>query len=186
MSLLQQRVAAAAPKVESLLGRARAANLRGELVTLPLLGRAWIELASQVIVNEIESAVYQEMDRLKLPAIPLNALTYDSARTALTLARCVRDPDDHAQPFGPLDEWLKLDIDLIMACGVVYNDVRERLDPIGIHYLTDQDREGIRDAMEKKSPTLLRSYGVAILSLYMLTGDPPPPSSPTPASGTGP
>ncbi len=185
MSLLKQRVAAAAPRVETLLGRARAANLRGELVTLPLLGRAWIQLASEVQVNEIESAVTQEMERLKLAPTALNAMTFDSARTALTLARAVRDPNDHEIPFGGVDEWLDMDIDLIAACGIVYNDVRERLDPIGIAYLSDRDREGIADALEKKNPILLRSYGVAMLATFMLFGGAPPPSSPTPASGTG-
>ena len=189
MSLMTQRVAAAksapAPAPPTLLAVARAQTPRGEHVTLPLLGRAWIELAGEAVVNEIEGAVFAEMKRLDLPPNTINAFTYDSDRTARTLAWAVRNPDKIEERFGGLDEWLALDIDMINACGIVYADVRERLDPIGSVTLSRDDIDAIRLGIEKKNPTLLRSYGVAKLSLYLLTTADPPASSPSPLSSSG-
>jgi hypothetical protein len=175
----------AAPKPATLFAKARAASPRGEFVTLPLFGRAWIELAGEAVVNEIEGAVFAEMKRLDLPLNAFNALTYESHRTVRTLAWAVRDPDNIAERFGTLDEWLALDIDGVNACGIVYADVRERLDPIGAPTLTSEDVDGIRLAIEKKNPMALRSYGVAKLSLYLVTGAAQPASSPPPLSSSG-
>lgn len=190
MTILGQKTAAAIaatpPKSETLFARARAQNPRGEFVVLPLFGRAWIELAGEMTVNEIEGAVFADMKRLDLAPTALNAFTYDNHRMAHTLAWAVREPDKREERFGTLDEWLALDIDMICACGIVYSDVRERLDPMGVSTLTKDDIDGIRYAIEKKNPILLRSYGVAKLSLWLLTGGVPPASSPTPPSTDGP
>lgn len=169
----------------TLLSRAMAGSPRGEFVTLPLLGRAWIELAGETTVNEIESAVFAEMRKLDLPAVTINAFTYDGHRTARTLAWAVRNPDNIAERFGSLEEWLALDIDVISACGLVYADVRERLNPIGLPTITREEVDDIRLSIEKKNPIRLRSYGVAKLSLYLLTGGDQPASSPTPPSSSG-
>jgi hypothetical protein len=189
MTLMAQRASAVKPAAiaapPSLLAGARASTPRGELVELPLLGRAWIELAGGTAVNEIEGATFAEMKRLDLPPNALNALTYDSDRTARTLAWAVRNPDKIEERFGTLDEWLAIDIDLLNACGIVYADVRERLDPIGSPTLSKDDLDAIRLGIEKKNPMLLRSLGVAKLSLYLLTTADPPASSPSPPSSSG-
>jgi hypothetical protein len=191
MSMLGQKLAAqqAAPPQTSSprsgLAAARATCLRGEQVTLPVLGEVWIELAGEREVNEIESAVFAEMTALNLPLNTINARTYDSCRNRHTLARCVRETKNRDVPFGPVEEWAKVDLDLLTACAIVYNDVRERLDPVGMETLTREDLEGIRLAIEKKNPRSLRSYGVVALSLYMLATANQQSTSQIPASSNG-
>lgn len=187
MTLLGSKLAQvpAAPKPATLFAKARAGSPRGEHVTLPLFGRVWIELAGEAVVNEIEGAVFAEMRRLDLQPIGINAFTYESHRTVRTLAWAVRDPDNIAERFGTLEEWLSLDIDGVNACGIVYGDVRERLDPIGAPTLTTEEADEIRLAIEKKNPMALRSYGVAKLSLYLATTGVRPASSPTPPLSSG-
>lgn len=170
----------------TLLAQALCAAPRGELVTLPRLGRAWIELAGEEAADRIEAQVYAAMALLQLPLTQLTSLTYDSQRTARTLAWAVRHPVNREQPFGLEEQWLKVDIDLISACGMVYNDVRARLDPVGRPDLTQEEMDAIRMAIEKKNHPLLLSFGVAKLSLYMLGLADQPESSPTPPSSTGP
>lgn len=184
------RIAAAktaqpAAKPEGRLARLRATNQRGMYVNLPLLGRAWVELAGDAEVTRIESAVFSEMEAMRLAPVPINALTYDACRTRLTLASAVRDPDNHELAFDTAEAWGGLDVDMINACGIVYNTVREELDPMGLSTLTDPECTEIRLAIEKKNPTLLRSYGIAKLSLYLLSMESRQSSSPTPTSSTG-
>lgn len=174
------------PAAETRLARWQASAQRGKHVDLPLIGRVWIELPGDAEVARIEGEVFSEMAILKLEAVPINAFTYDACRTRLVLATAVRDPEDHAVKFGSVDEWGQLDVDMVNACGVVYSTVREELDPIGMPTLTAQDCRDIRLAIEKKNPTLLRSFGIARLSLYLLSTESPPAISPIPASSTGP
>lgn len=193
MTLLasKQAAAKAAPapaKPETILARARAASPRGEYVEMPILGRVWVELAGELVVDEIEGEVFAAMAALGLQPVPTNMLTYDSRRTALTLAWAVRDPDsaDHAVRAGTAQQWLEVDIDLLSACGQVYGDVRERLNPVGSSSLTDEEYEQIRLAHEKKNAAMLRTFGLASLSNYLATTDAPPASSPTPPPSPGP
>lgn len=182
----EARAAAAnAAKPESLLARARATCPRGEETAMPTLGRVWVELPGEAIVDEIEGATFAAMKLLDLPATPINMPTYESRRLALTLAWAVRDPDNHAERAGSQDEWMAMDIDLLMACGIVYSDVRERLSPVGVGQLTTEQMDEIRLAIEKKNPTRLRSYGVVVLSSYLLSTADPPASSPTTQFSTG-
>lgn len=166
------------------LARFLGAGLRGELVTLPALGPAYIELAGHDVVNQIESEVFRELGALDLHPTAINGLTYDAERARRTLSRCVRDADDRTKPFGTVEEWGQVDSDVIAACWQVYADVRYRLDPVGTE-LSEDDMHGIVYALEKKSPTLLRSFGAAKLSLYLLTSAARPASSPTPPSSSG-
>lgn len=186
MTLLGAKLAAApAPaKAETLLAKARATHLRGEYAQLPLYGRVWIELAGEHIVDEIESEVFSAMAELKLLPLPINEMTYESRRAALTLAWAVRNPDVHAEHFGDADEWIKVDIDMISACIGIYVDVRTRLNPLGIP-LTTADLEEIRLGIEKKNPMLLRSCGAHKLSLYLASMESPRASSPEATSSTG-
>lgn len=179
MTILAQRTAAAATqaapaKPASMLSRARAQAPRGEYVEMPLIGRAWVELVGEAAVDEIEGAVLAAMKAEGLDPVAMNALTYESCRTALTLAWAVRNPDDHVEHVGSIEEWRGLDIDLILACGLVYNDVRERLSPVAMGAFTKDQLDDIRLAIEKKNAMRLRSHGVVALSLYLLsTADPP-------------
>lgn len=172
----------------TLLAQKRASTPRGEYVVMPMFGQVWVELAGEMIVDEIEGAVFAAMNALKIPLNAMTALTYDSRRLALTLAWAVRhpDPDKREQRAGTQDEWVALDIDMISACGLIYSDVRVRLSPIQVGAVDPEEFEQIRLAHEKKNPMLLRSFGLSALSLYLASTDAPPASSPTtPSSGGG-
>jgi hypothetical protein len=162
-----------------------AGSPRGEIVDLPVLGPAWIQLASSDVLTEITGSVMARMADLKLEAIPLNGDDYAAERTKRILAWAVRDADNRLLPFGTLAEWGTIDSDLMMACGMKYNDVRVRLDPVSSASLTENDFAVIMMAIEKKDPALLLSCGLAKLSLYLLTTASPPASSPTPPSSSG-
>lgn len=182
--LVNKQAAAAAP---TLLAQRRAQTPRGEYVELPMFGQVWIELAGEMVVDEIEGAVHAAMGRLKLEPNILNAMTYESRRLALTLAWAVRhpDPDKRDVRAGTQDEWIALDIDLLSACGLVYQDVRVRLSPVQALAVDAEQFEQIRLAHEKKNPMLLRSFGLGALSLYLASTDAPPASSPTTPSLPG-
>lgn len=179
---------APAEKKPTLLARVLAADPRGEYVVMPKLGRVWVQLAGEMIEDRIESETLEAMKALGIPQTPLNSMTYDSRRTALTLAWAVRDADspDHGAPVGTVQEWLDVDVGLLSACGHVYGDVRERLNPMGSDTLTEDEFEQIRLAHEKKNPAMLRTFGVILLSSYLATTAAPPASSPTPPSSAGP
>ena len=153
----------------SRLGKFLATGLRGELVALPALGPAYVQLAGHDAMNDIEGATFREMEGLALAPNAWSGGTYDRERARRTLAFAVRDPDYHDQAFGTVEEWGLVDEDLVTACYVVYGDVRYRLDPMGSDTLTDEDMRAISDALEKKNPMALRLFGVAKLSLFMLS-----------------
>lgn len=171
--LADKRAAAAAQRTpvgpESLLARRRSQVPRGEFVELPLVGHVWVELVGEQAVDEIEGATLAAMKAEGLDPIALNTLSYDSCRTALTLAWAVRNPENKDERVGTAEEWRQLDIDLILACGLVYNDVRERLSPVAMGALTKEQIDDIRLAIEKKNAMRLRSHGVVALSLYLLS-----------------
>lgn len=170
---------------QSRLAKFQALGSRGEFVVLPLLGKAWIEIAGHELVNQIEAEVFGEMNRLGFQYNVITALTYELERAMRTLAACVRDPDDTTKPFGTLEQWRRVDDDIINACNLVYGDVRMRRDPIGVATLSEEDTAAILSALEKKNATELRSHGVATLSLFLLSMADRLASSPTARSSTG-
>lgn len=190
MTILAAKTAATAAatqaaKPPSLLAQCRTQVPRGEFVVMPLVGRVWVELVGEQAVDEIEGATLAAMKAEGLEPVGMNALSYDSCRTALTLAWAVRDPENKGERAGTAEEWREIDIDVILACGLVYNDVRERLSPIAMGALTKDQFDEIRLAIEKKNAVRLRSAGVVALSLYLLSTADPPVPSPTTKSSTG-
>lgn len=184
--LADKKSAAAAPaKAVTLLATRRAQVPRGEFVEMPLVGRVWVELVGEQAVDEIEGTTLAAMKAEGLEPIGLNMLSYDSCRTALTLAWAVRNPENKDERVGTAEEWRAIDIDVILACGLVYGDVRERLSPIALGALTKDQLDEIRLAVEKKNAMSLRSAGVVALSLYLLSTADPPAPSPTTKSSTG-
>lgn len=157
---------------------------RGEAVQLPLIGAAWIELLGAWASNAVESEVARAIAALELTSATREAMQAELERAVRTLARTVRDPEDHAKPLGTVDEWGALDPDVVSACWQTYGDVRERLDPLASIDLTPDERLAVQVAIKKKDANLLRSFGIAKLSAYLLSTDVPPPSSPEPSSPT--
>lgn len=158
---------------------------RGERVILPVLGEVWIQLAGSDKLTEITSAVHAKMRELQLDPVPLNGEDFGAERTKHILAWSVRCADNHAEPFGTIEQWGTVDADVMMAAGQAYMDVRARLDPLANPALTDDECREILYAIEKKNAQLLMSYGVAKLSLFLLTTAAQPLSSPTPKSSPG-
>lgn len=175
----------AAPKTESMLARKRASLPRGEFVELPFFGRVWVELISEAVADEIESAVWAIMKGLDIAPTGTNVLNYGNCRDALTLAWAVRNPDAIEEKYGAQEEWRALDVDLIYGCAFVYRDVRERLSPVQLGELTRDQLDEIRRAIEKKNPTPLLDAGVVALSRYLLTTAAQPSSSPTTLYSSG-
>lgn len=190
MTILADKKAAAAAKAapakpESILARKRAQTPRGEYVEMPMFGRVWVELAGERALDEIDGAVAAILKAEGLELIPLNGRAIERCRDALTLAWAVRNPDDHTERAGTAEEWRDLDADLIVACALVYRDVRERLSPVSLGALTPEQFKAIRLDIEKKNATGLVDAGVVALSLYLLSMADPPATSPTTKSSTG-
>ena len=176
----EAKVKASATKLSAARGNAA----RGEDVTLPIFGSVYAEIIGHTKSNKVEADTLEAMTKARIPLTGGFAWSVDLERKARTLAFAIRDPDDHSKPFGDVDEWLDLDDDIIMACSLVYDDVRNRLDPLGAPTLTKERAAEIMDAFQKKSRTLLLSFGIAELSAWLLSGDVQLLISPTPSSSS--
>lgn len=172
------------PAEPGMVATARARSPRGEHVELPLIGRVWIELPGDLVVAEIEAAARREMKRIDLELDAVTSLSYASHQLARTLAWATRKPDDISVRADTLEEWLNADPDWLNACGLVYADVRVRLNPTASSLTQDQLDE-IRLEHEKKNWMQLQSYGAVALSIYIASMGAPPASSPTTPSSTG-
>lgn len=91
------------------------------------------------------------------------------------LAIAVRDPDDTSKPLAPLSQWRdECDDEQIAALWGEYQDLRDRLDPLGDESilagnLTATDVELMRDAVKKKEPSVLLSFGSRKLASFLLS-----------------
>ncbi len=148
---------------------------------IPHLGQAWVELPGAVVWEEVQITARRELAAAGLELEIGSAEVFEMKLARYTLARAVRDPNDHAAPFGTLEEWGELDPDVINTAWQVFGDVRERLDPMSLA-LDDAERIAIEIALKKKDGPLLRSFGITKLAIYMLTTAAPPSSSPRPSS----
>lgn len=176
-----------APSAASRLAQAIAGGaVRGRLVELPILGAAYIELVGAAKANAIDVAAVRVLQAEGVDAdASMAALLLEGERALRTLAVAVRDPDDHAQPYGTLAEWGALDPSLVTACWHVYSDVSEELDP-GVQPLTPAQITTIGAAVAKKNFALLRSFGTNALASYLLSTAEQPATSPTPTLPPGP
>jgi hypothetical protein len=184
---IQRTAATAKAETQTPLGKYHALGERGAYAEIPKLGRVYVQLIGHATTNEIEAETWAEMERLRLPAVSVNVLTFDEEKAVRTLAAAIRDPDDatHAAPFGTVEEWRSIDRDLIAASVTAYNDVRVRLSPLDDDELTDADRIEIIAAIQKKNRMALRLCGVAKLSRFLLTSDVQHSISPTELSSFG-
>lgn len=171
--------------------RLSTAGRRGEEVTLPdPLGRVFIEMIGDRAWLELEVAVDAEMARLGVgPLSVVNAPKWESERARRALSMSCRDPDDHSKPFGTLEEWGVLDSTILNLAWTAWSDVRERLDPMAVP-LTEDVALAVQAAVKKKDVPLLRTFGVATLSLWLasmadqLSTSPSPSSPSTPSDST--
>jgi hypothetical protein len=143
---------------------------RGELVELPVLGPAWVQIITASDVTDIEAQVTRRMKERELEASAMTVLSWEAERAMLTLARSVRSADDRAAPFGTVDEWAQLDSDTLAACWTVYGDVRERLSVLADD-LSPEVRAAIAVAHASGNKAALRSFGVNRIAQYLTSMD---------------
>lgn len=87
------------------------------------------------------------------------------------LAVAVRDPSDESKPLGDLATWRGCDDDQINALWVEYQDLAERLDPLGetAAGLTEEEVTALRAAAKKADAPALRSFGSWRLALFAIS-----------------
>lgn len=179
------QAAPASPLGPSPLARRRqiVGGRRGAPREIAGLGPTYIELPGSVRFAELESEAHKRAAELAGDgADPMRyAVAYETQLAIRVLAEAVRDPDDKAIPYGTLGEWGELDNDLLNAAWHTFGDVREELDPIE-RPITPDEMIAIGVAVKKKDPRLLRTYGVAKLSLWLASMGDPQSSSPQPSS----
>lgn len=170
---------------KSPLGAVLDRGRRGDLRDIPGLGSVWLELIGSETVDDIEEAVTKRMKERGFEAESLlHALTYDANRARHTLAHAARDPSDRTKPFGTVAEWGALDPDTVAAAWEAFGDVRIMLSPLDVE-ISKEARAEILAAISKKNAMALRSFGVCMLSSFLLSTASQPETSPTPTSSTG-
>ena len=181
----------ATPVTVSRLAARLGSMVRGLDRIIPGLGLAHVRLLGLDEVEAIEEQVFRVMRDRDIELSVVTAATFEAARAVRSLALAVRDPEDHSRPFGTLAEWAGTDedpgvgADIIAAAWHVYGDVREQLDPMpGV--ITDELLAQVAAAVQKKNPTLLRSFGVSMLAHYLVTTAARPDPSVTMKSEDGP
>lgn len=93
------------------------------------------------------------------------------------LAIAVRAHED-GPPLAPLDDWRELTDEQISGPWDRYQDLRDRLDPLGAEAspLTADELAVLRAAAKKKDSGVLRSFGLHKLALFATTSVDPPAS----------
>jgi hypothetical protein len=86
------------------------------------------------------------------------------------LAVAVREHDD-GPPLAPLEDWRELSDEQISGPWDRYQDLRDRLDPLGADArpLTADELAILRAASKKKDIVVLRSFGLHKLALFATT-----------------
>lgn len=164
------------------MAKARPRIARGELVPIVPYGEVWMQVLGSTAMEDIEAATFHAMTAKNLPPIDLHVGTYNLHRFRRILAAAVRDPANHAEPFGTLEEWGD-EPDEVLALAVAgYKDVKQRLDPVNDVELTEDQAGELMEAFKKKDFQQLRSFGSVTLATWLLSGAVQPSNSPTPSS----
>lgn len=167
---------------QTAMALARPRIARGEPVQLAPYGEVWMQVLGNAAKEEIEAATFRQMEAHGLPPTMLHVGTYNLHRFRRTLAMAVRDPKDHDEPFGTLEEWGDEIDDVLVAGIMLYKDVQARLDPATTPELTEEQADAILELFKKKDFEQLRSFGSGLLASWLLSGAVQLSSSPTPSS----
>jgi hypothetical protein len=101
---------------------------------------------------------------------------WNTTFNAFVVSVAVRNPLDTTQPLAGLEEWREqCDDDQIVALFVKYNDLAERLDPLGDTItLSIEEIAELSAAAKKKHADTLLSFGSRKLALFAIsTADQP-------------
>lgn len=184
---VQQKRAPAS--TSSRLAAALSGHQHLEDVVVPIHGAAVaakMRLVGAAHALDIEGDVSKAMERRGLQRTAATYSEFELERTIRLLAEAVRDPEDVAKPFGTIEEWGRLPVDVLAEMRRQYDELSERLDPASSsRELSDVEIAEIRLALKKKDRTSLRYFGARQLASYLLISDAQPASSPTPTSSDG-
>jgi len=172
----------AAAARQTAMGKARTRIARGELVQLPPYGEVWMQILGSSAMESIEAATFQHMQAVGLPPVDLHLGSYNLHRFRRILAVAVRDPVNHEEPFGLLEEWGDEPDDVLKTGIILYKDTKARLDPATNIELSGEDAAALLEGFKKKDFQQLRSFGTDTLVTWLLSGAVQLSSSPTPPS----
>lgn len=171
----------------SKFGKAIAAAQVRHPFTIPRLNlAAEMTLVRHDVRQEIEAAVADRMNELRLEPSTLTEARFEAERATRMMAAVVLEPGTD-KPIGTLAEWDALDEEVISDCYRLYLDLRVAYDPIEVG-LSRDDEELIFAALKKKDPQLLRLCGTRRLSSFLLStadrllASAPPTSTPSESS----
>lgn len=174
--------APAAAVKQTPMAKARPRIARGELVPVVPYGEVWMKVLGSTEMEDIEAATFRAMAAKGLPPIDLHVGTYNLHRFRRILAAAVRDPQNHGEPFGTLEEWGEEPDEVLSLAVAAYKDVKQRLDPVNDVELTEGQAAELMEAFKKKDFQQLRSFGSVTLATWLLSGAVQPSNSPTPSS----
>ena len=111
-----------------------------------------------------------------VPAVALDDWNVEIAARHLAIA--VRDPADVSKALKPLAAWRALDDDQIAGAWSDYQDLRDRLDPLGddAPRLSESEFAVMREAVKKKESAILMSFGLRKLTAFALSSAEQPAS----------
>ena len=96
---------------------------------------------------------------------------------ARVLSLAVREPKDATRQLASIEEWRECDDDQIVALFVQYNDLANKIDPLGETVeLTPDEIAAMTSAAKKKLADTLLSYGSRKLALFAISLAAPPAS----------
>lgn len=140
-----------------------------------------LRLVDRAEALEIKAAVRALFKRKDLldgegNVIPLAVDDWNAEIAVRHLSVAIRNPDDVTKPLDTIDEWRMCDDEQIGALWHRYQDYRDLTDPLGDHdiALSDADVSMMREAVKKKEPSVLMSFGSRKLAIFLLTSAAPP------------
>lgn len=169
-----------APADPGKLERAAVGARVREPFTIPRLGlQAIMTLLPHDRIAAIEIEVAEFVRAANLTPGFASDIVIETERAARYLAEAVIDPDtvdgDAWKPLGSVETWrTKVDPDIVGDCYRFYADVRAKYDPVGVGCTQNELDEIAAIIKKKEMPTetraqLLRSYGVRLLSSWLVT-----------------
>jgi hypothetical protein len=141
-------------------------------VTIPRTAiKARMRLVSRDEAFAIKSSVFgQFKDAFDAQVNSLTVAEWNNEVAVRHLAAAVRDPADETRPLARLEDWRACDDDQIAALWEQYQDLRDKLDPLGEDAapLTEREFGELEAASKKKDVAVLTSFGSRKLARYAI------------------
>lgn len=179
----------AKPPVATRLAAALAGKRPWKKIVVPGLDvEAALRLVGTTRQIEIEGEASAAMESRRLEPSGWTLTAWELERSTRLIADAVIEVDDEkrteAAPFGTIAEWGKLPAATIVELRRMYDDFADEHDP-SLAPLNAEERAEIAEAVKKKEPTWLRSFGAKKLAAWLTTTDVLPASSTDTKSSPG-